>query len=183
MARSQRFQGRSQIRSPKRLTAWDSGPNQALEGQSAIGHNLWTTGVGLTNESMATIVRTRGQFRLLLDLATAAGDGFNGALGLGIVSLDAFNSGTAAVPSPFTDAEWPGWFWHEYWDLHSVAAQTQGENIARNAMVDLRIPIDSKAMRKLGEHEIIFGSLDVAVETGTASMRFIGDTRILLKLS
>ena len=138
----------------------------------------------LISESRATIVRIRGMLSFYLDLSTAAGDGFNGAFGMGIISADAFGAGSAAFPGPFFDADWPGWIVHRYWHLHGIAAQSQGADVPVNAFADVQhLELDSKAMRKQGANEILFGMVETAVETGTAGMRFVADTRILDKLS
>ncbi len=183
MAFSRGFRGRS--RSPsKRLTAWADGPNNTLEGQAAVGNNGWTTGVVLAAESAATIVRIRGLLSLYLDLSTAAGDGFSGAVGLGIVTQQAFDAGSASLPDPFDDSFWAGWMWHSFWHLHGIAAQSQGQDVAVNAATDvLRIPIDTKAMRKFDLNQVLVGVIKLNVETGIAGLRFIADTRVLVKLS
>ncbi len=116
-------------------------------------------------------------------MATAAGDGLFGALGLAIVSDEAFAVGVTAIPGPFTDAPWGGWFWHEYFHLRGVAAQSQGADIPRNTTGDMFLKIDSKAQRKLGENQTIVGMIEVGAEQGTAGAVFVADTRMLFKLS
>ena len=46
-----------------------------------------------------------------------------------------------------------------------------------------RMPIDSKAMRKWGDNEILVGVVEVESEVGTVSIRVAANTRLLLKLS
>ncbi len=180
LARSRRFphQGRS-----RRATTWDSGPNQTKATLSATGKTIWTNGVTLVGDSEVTIVRTRGQLIIQVNLATSASDGMNGAVGLGIVSSEAFAAGAASVPGPFSQPDWQGWFWHEYWSVYGVAAQSAGQDVARNANVDQRIVIDSKAMRKLKFNEVIFGCWEVAAETGTAAIIVQADVRQLVKIA
>ena len=177
---------RSQLRSrvPRRKTVWDAGPLTTVGGQTSatVGKVLWTTAVALASDAVGTLVRTRGHILVQLDLATAAGDGFLGAIGLGIASSDAFNT-AGALPGPFSDPAWPGWFWHQFFSLRGVAAQSQGADIARNAMADLRIDIDSKAMRIQKSNEVLFGMLETGSETGTAGLHFTAQTRLLYKLS
>ncbi len=172
-----------QARSPKRLTAWDSGPQRSLGSLSATGKAGFTTGVVLAQDSKATIVRIRGSILFQLTLATAAGDGMSGAVGLGIVSSDAFAVGTTAIPGPFSDPEWPGWMWHSFWHLNGVAAQSLGADVSRNSNADLRLEIDTKAMRKWSVGETLMGMFEIAVETGTAAVAVTADTRVLVKLS
>ena len=90
-----------------------------------------------------TIVRTRG----LLSVSPAASPNdvlSFGAMGIAIVDAQAFAAGAAAIPDPFDEASWDGWFVHQYW--------TQGvDNTASGELfkpID-RWMIDSKAMRKI----------------------------------
>ncbi len=183
MAHSRGFRGRSQVRA-KRMTAWDSGPETGAIAVTGVGKSLWTTGVVLASASSATIVRVRGEVTLMLDLATGPGDGFTGALGIGIVSSDAFTVGQTAVPGPESDPDWNGWLWHQYYHMTGIAAQSQGENVGVNSSADiLRIKIDSKAMRIIKSNEIMFGMFERTVEAGTAGMRLFANTRVLLKLA
>ncbi len=181
MASPRRFQHRNQ--SQRRKTAWDFGPNLTVVASTAVQKRVWTNGIALAAESQSTITRIRGQISLYLDLVTAAGDGFSGAIGLGIVTADAFAIGETAMPGPFSDPEWNGWIWHEFFTLRGVAAQSSGENIARNATADRQITIDSKAQRIFRSNEVLFGMTELAVETGTAGMTMQGDTRVLFKLT
>ena len=181
MARPRVFQ--RQTRSPRRLTSWGVGPQAVRTAVSSIGKTLWTTGV-ILGIPAGTLVRTRGEVGMSLSLATNAGDGFNGAVGIGIVTTDAFDIGVTAVPGPFSDPDWEGWLWHSYWSLRGVAAQSLGQDVARNAVGgELKIPIDSKAMRKWSENETMIGVLEAAVETGVSNMNFVADTRLLVKLA
>ena len=102
---------------------------------------------------------------------------------MGIVTVQAFTvGGVTALPAPFTTPEWDGWLWHSYFQMHGVSAQAVGADVARNVSADLRMVIDSKAMRKISENEVLFGVLEVGVETGTAQLRYSADTRVLFKL-
>ncbi len=182
MARS--FQSRPRPRTRRRTTTWSDGPKSTLTGQvlASTGKSIWATGFAVAAGTSLTLVRTRGEILLQLDLATAAGDGFLGAIGLGIVSGDAFGIGSTAMPGPFSDPGWPGWWWHQYFSVRGVAAQSAGADVARNANSDLRIDIDSKAMRIVKENESMFGMVEIGAELGTASLTYLGQTRVLLKL-
>jgi len=181
MGRLRGFPARTQTN--KRTVTWDLGPNQLIQPMATAVKRLWTNGIVLTNEAQVTIVRMRGWAQVQLNLATAAGDGMIGAVGIGIVSANAFAAGIASVPGPDADAEWDGWLWHQYFHIRGVTAQSAGENIARNANADLRIEIDSKAMRKLKSNEVLFGMWETSVETGTASIGVEADVRVLSKLT
>ncbi len=169
--------GRSQ---PKRMVTWDSGPQMVDGARASTGSDFWTTGVQLVGEARVTIVRIRGVLRIHLLTATAAGDGFFGALGIGLINSEAFTAGITSSPTPFADPNWPGWLYHSYFDVRSVTATiADGVNAASASLLHV---IDSKAMRKMGENEILMGVVEV-VESGTATIEFQGDTRVLFKLS
>ena len=183
MASSRGFHGRSPIRSrSRRLVAWDGGPFATKSAITSVGKSVWTTGVALDKDEESTIVRIRGQIIVLLELATAAGDGFAGAIGIGLATTQAFAAGSASLPGPGTDPDWGGWIWHSYFYTFGVAAQSQGADVPRNAMADLRIPIDSKAMRKMDSNMTLFGVTETQTEMGTAGMSYVADTRVLVKL-
>ena len=129
------------------------------------------------NEPLVTIVRIRGYFRVILTAATAAGDGFLGAVGIGVVTAPAFAVGLTAVPLPVAEMDWDGWMFHQFFDLRSnIAGVGDGQ-----PGVSIGFDIDSKAMRKLGDEQVLMGAIEV-VESGTAVMEVSADTRILLKL-
>ena len=183
MASPRRFPARSLTRSPRRSTSWGVGPNQEEQAQAAVGQTLWTNGVVLTTEDGATIVRIRGQLLLTLNLATAALDGMIGAIGIGIVNQQAFTIGSTAVPGPFSEPDWDGWMWHHYIHTRAIAAQAAGADIAINSQSSVqRLEIDTKAMRKFGNNEVLIGVTEVGREIGTSSISTSADTRVLLKL-
>ncbi len=179
--RGSRRQFPSQSR--RRKTAWGLGPGaDVLPITAGTNRVLWTFGTILGLDSEVTIVRVRGILQLWLDLATSAGDGFAGAAGMGLVNSDAFAAGAGSIPGPFSDPGWEGWQWHHYWNLRGVAAQSQGQDVSRNANADQLIIIDSKAMRKFSENMTFFGMVETDFETGTAGMVFSANTRVLAKL-
>jgi len=183
MARNQRFSRGSGRDAPRRLTAWSLGPGgddlatMDSETISADGEAVLGTGV-LSTIPNVTIVRIRGYAQVLLTTAVAAQGGFNFAFGIGIVSADAFAIGVTAVPKPFTDADWPGWLWH-----HQGAIQSANGALAVGDPTDnpVRIPIDTKAMRKLRLNEVCFGIVEQG-EVGSAIAQVKMGTRMLIKL-
>ena len=164
----------------KRQTAWGFGPDEVDGSIGASGSQLWTNGIILVAEINATIVRIRGKMRIQLLTATAAGDGFFGALGLCLVSTDAFVAGVASIPGPLNDLPWGGWIWHSFFDVRTITGTiADGVNAATASTL---IDIDSKAMRKWGVNETLVGVIE-HVESGTATAELQGDTRVLVKLS
>ena len=127
-----------------------------------------------------TLVRIRGEMVLWVAVATAVGDGFTkGAAGIGIVTNDAFAIGATAMPGPFTDPEWNGWIWYQ--SLAAIVSLETTE-VARGPMGAVRIPIDTKAMRKLNANDTVFGAVELSTEVGTTTINFTMNTRMLSKL-
>jgi len=174
-----RFVSHRQSRSQRRKTAWGVGPEAVDVSGSASGHTLWTNGVSLNNEEQATITRIHGVGQIVLLTAAAAGDGYFGAMGFGIVTAEALAGGVTTVPSALVDANWDGWMWHQFLDIRAVTA-TIADGV--NAMsATLRFQIESKAQRILRSDDVLFGSIDM-VESGTATWELQADTRMLLIL-
>ena len=61
---------------------------------------------------------------LWLSTGTSALDGYDGAVGLCIVSENAFNAGIASIPTPITDIQWDGWLWYQSFSLRTPTAGT-----------------------------------------------------------
>ena len=172
--------GRSRaVKGSRRRTGWEVGP-----GDSTLTNFASTQSVilGLGAQALLdglTLVRLRGSFRALLTAVAGANDGFAGAVGIGIVTAEAFAIGLTAMPLPLTDMEWDGWLYYRPFSVQSnTATIADGVN---SGGVNLEFPVDSKAMRKLREGDTIFAAAQV-VENGTSVMDIHFDSRILLKL-
>ena len=180
MASGRMFQHRN--RSQRRLTAWSRGPLAALAAASSTFSALWSNGASATIDGI-TLVRIRGEFLAYLATASAEGAGFTGAVGIVNVTNEAFAAGVGSIPTPLADDGFDGWIWHNYFILSASAVidgtASTDSNLPGTAMV--RIPIDSKAMRKTPEGTTLVGVIE-ATEIGTATMSFLARTRILDKL-
>jgi len=177
MARSRGFsQGRARPRSSGVARSWDAGP-----GGTAVtvisSSSISILGAGITpvaGVGTLTVLRTRGILDLFLrSNVTADGDGFFGAVAMGVVSATAFGVGVTAVPSPITDPSF-GWMWHSFISCHQ--GEISGSNMG--AAGAQRLEIDGKAMRKLGPEEFLFAVIEV-VEIGSAVLHVSLDSRIL----
>ena len=126
-------------------------------------------------EDGITSVRLRGFFEAILTTVTGANDGYVGAIGVCIVSENAFGVGITAVPVPITDMAWDGWLYHRFFSLHGAGAVGDG------AGVFTRFEVDSKAMRKFKSTDIMVAVMEVT-EDGTAVMDSWFDSRVLVKL-
>ena len=119
-----------------------------------------------------TVVRTRGQVGIRPNVVSADLD-VVGALGLGIVSAQAFGIGITAVPGPFTDADWDGWF---VWRSFSYRFEaTAGVDVA----IDWGFEVDSKAMRKVADNEVVV----VVAESQVGAFQISPPLRLLFKLA
>ncbi len=105
----------------------------------------------------------------------APGDGYFGAVGIAIASDQAFTAGVSSLPTPLSEASANVWLWHQYLSVHGEATDV-GE-----ASSNQRIEIDSKAMRKLRDDDVIVAVMQV-VETGVADMDVFFDSRALFML-
>jgi len=180
----------SLVRSSRRQTSWGAGPKSETNGAVAPTISASSQAVGAVAASPAsdglTLIRLRGEFLFRLVTATAVGDGYFGAVAMGIFTDAALTIGITALQTPITDETWDGWMWHQYF---TCVAQGQisaagvslsaGQQDATTAAV--RIEVDSKAMRKIPVGMSLAVVLEVTQDaTATALWNF--NTRSLTKL-
>ena len=140
---------------------------------------IWTLGSSVTRDG-TTLVRTRGELTACLSVVTTIGDGFDElAVGICVVTDKAFAAGAASIPGPLQDLSWDGWLWHQLFSSFRGFATTE---TGRGPMEAVRLAIDSKAMRKLKESDVIVGCVETGAEIGAATLLFTADTRMLLKI-
>ena len=139
---------------------------------------MYSTGAQATTDGL-TILRTRGYVDFAINSNNAIGDGYRGAVGLCIVSENAFNAGIGSVPTPITDLAWDGWFWYQFFNLmtNNATAGDLGENAVASYV---RFVIDAKAMRKIKDTDVIIAVLEVT-EVGTSTFRSFLNSRILIQ--
>ena len=172
---------RGSNRSPRRRKSWELGPG-SVTGQSTLSSTtsvLAATGSAAIPDGL-TLLRTRGFVSLFLTSISAASTGFSGAFGIGITTTQAFaDVGVTACPTPIDEQFWDGWI---FWEAFSVKAITSTLADGVNARSSyLRIPIDTRAMRKLREEDVIYSVIQVT-ESGTATMEWATDSRVLVAL-
>ena len=154
-----------------RLNQWIGPPEQDFVGVSSGGSTLVSS---LTVAEATTIVRTRGMVSVQPG-SFAADLNVVGAFGIGIVSDEAFGIGITAIPTPYSDGDWPGWLMWESFAFHLDAQSAIGFEMPAS----LQIMVDSKGMRKVGNSE----SLVFIAESQTGAFDIADCTRQLFKLS
>ena len=172
MARGRPFTSRLQSRQKK--YEWGPGLNSSAV-QSVTAAIATVVSTGQESLGNQTVVRIRGELTAWIEVATTIGDGFVKVMaGIGIVSQDAFAA--SAFPSVLNDADWSGWMW-----VYSGGALVSLETteVARGSMGAIRLPIDTKAMRKWRLNETVFAQVATSTEIGTATMSFVMNTRLL----
>jgi len=144
--------------------------NLSASGNAFLGSAI----VPLGNE--VTIMRTRGILDVLLKgVGGSDGDGYFGAVGIGVVPETAFAAGITAIPAPLTQLDWDGWLWHQFFSVHD-------SDITRDPSpsVHFRTEVDSKAMRKLDRAQTLVAVTEV-VEIGVAEVDIFFETRCLFQ--
>ena len=179
MARSRgstQFRGRS---SSRRKTGWEEGPFSGVVALSAVGATLWGVGQQALFDGL-TIARIRGEALLWINSGGVLAGFQSYGIGLCVVTASAFTFGVTAVPSPLTEIEWEGWMFHHVGAAIVQPGATAGEHLGSVGAV--RIPIDTKAMRKIGSDEVLCGVVEMGTEVGAATAQFSAQTRQLLML-
>ncbi len=121
-----------------------------------------------------------------METATAVGDGFFGAVGVGVFTDAAIVAGVASLNLPITDEFWDGWLWHSYFACLttgqiSAAGVSLSGGQTNNVTAAVRMEVDSKAMRKVPVGQSLAVVLQVTEDvTAVANWNF--NSRVLAKL-
>ncbi len=155
----------------KRMTSWIGPADQGFIAVAADGASIISS-ISSGNVDTGTVVRSRGEVGIV-PASFAADVEIVGAYGIGIVSTQAFGIGITAIPHPFTDSDWDGWF---VWRSFNYALEFQDAAGVRDATH--RLEIDSKAMRKLeGDYTMV-----AVAESQSVAFRISAPVRHLFKL-
>ena len=159
----------------RRAVSWSAGPrgDQAVSANGAV---LFPTTVEANIDDL-TIVRTRGQLLVVMREGSSVNAVMNYAFGMCVVSQNAAGIGITAVPTPFTDIAWDGWFLHTQGVVHKMVAADTGSPDS----ID-RVNIDSKAMRKIHATDTIIAVIEFHGEQATADVQAFLESRIFSKL-
>ena len=169
------------LRSPsrRRSTHWGFGPgDNAVNAITGDGVTFLGSGIILSTETQATIVRLRGSLVAYLTATSAANDGFHCAIGVGLVSDEAFAVGVASIPGPLTEADNEIWMYHRFFDIHSPTATLASADVSQSVAFE----VDSKAMRKWDDDKTLVAMLEVE-EASVAIAAVWFDSRVLLKFT
>ena len=121
-----------------------------------------------------TVVRTRGEVSVRPS-SFAADTVISGAMGVCVVSDEAFTAGAGSIPRPFDDAGWDGWFvWQSFVNRYEVLS---ADGVIIPAAIAYQI--DSKAMRKVSDNETIV----LMAESQLGALEVGMHLRLLMKLS
>ena len=166
MARGHGFRARS----PGRLTQW-FGP--AAQNYVAVASGGATLVASLPFESANTVVRSRGQVSIRASVYSADVD-IIGAFGMAVVSAEALAIGVTAIPEPFGDADWGGWFVWRSFSHHFESISQAGVLLG-----SWEFEVDSKAMRRVGVNEAVV----LIAESNNGAFQISSPVRMLVKLS
>ena len=153
-----------------RLSEWIGVADQAFSNVASGGATLISS---FTPLETLTVIRNRGVISIQPQAVTADLD-IVGAFGMGIVSVEAFNAGVASMPEPFSDAQWSGWMVWQAFAFRFELLDTTGANF-----VPWTMELDSKAMRKMGPHEVLIA----IAESQVGAYSIAAPMRTLVKLS
>ena len=160
----------------RRQSSWAVGPS-GIVSRTSTGASLFGTGSQAIDNGL-THVRLRGELLGFLTSIAAALDGFDCGFGVCIVSENAFGIGVTAIPNPITDIGWDGWLYHKLFALKGAVTGTFDETLS----AQVRIEIDSKAMRKFKATDLMVAVVDVT-EVGTSQVDFSFQSRALDKIA
>ena len=182
MARRRTFR---QNQGQRRLTDWYGGvavgytsPKNIGAAATAIDSAIDFRVFPNTDGAPGTIVRLRGLFQVYPSDLTVDRIAF-GALGLCIVNGEAFDAGAASVPVPWTESFSDRWFYYTYWS--TVSKTDVGATEELNWVGGSEpIIIDSKAMRKVEEQDVMVAVIEAA-SSGSGADYFL-NYRTLIKM-
>ena len=116
----------------RRRTGWEEGPGSStLTSFTVSGSAILGSGLTLLQDGL-TLVRSRGSLEARLQAASTIPSGFHCAIGIGVVTADAFGIGITAVPIPISNVDWNGWLFHQFFDFHIASLNNSSCSSSRN---------------------------------------------------
>ena len=160
----------NQSRSPKRVPLWISSADQ---GYVTVGAGASVIHQSDATLPLTTIVRLRGILSVKAGTSGADQD-LIGAVGMGIVSTEAFAAGAASIPGPFSNSDWDGWLWWQAYAMRWEFGTAVGQVVGSVQQV-----IDNKAMRKVGANEVVVVMAESQAAAAVVAINF----RLLVKIA
>ncbi len=153
---------------------WFSTPSLVAE----VTTNGNTLGGAINFLEPATILRVRGAIHTQFDESVQVGDRMRITAALGIISTDSFNSGSANVPDPAGEPEYP-WLWWDSW-VHE-ATLTSGVPGSTWGPGAPRAVVDTKAMRRMKPSQSLVTIVETSEAIGAPTVQIhIGQMRTLI---
>lgn len=150
--------------------------NQTVTTGASVAQAV-VTEANIENFPDPTLVRIRGEL-LVMMTASAATPGRCLAT-MGLIKVSAAALAGASVPLPSTDQA-SDWIWWQ-----TVALELSGGSVAApnsdGRSIVKRIEIDSKAMRKFSQNEVLIFVSENLVATSTQTFDVLGGARCLFK--
>ncbi len=135
---------------------------------------------GVTVGSATTVLRMLGEYIIGSDAAPTAQDACSLIVGIGVFSSDAFTVGSAAVPNPSSEFDYPWLYWAAHDFFFSEAVLASGGDPVRS----IRKSFDIRSMRKMKPSETLGMVVDYVDTSGAPPMQVeVSQTRVLLALN
>jgi len=162
--------------SRKRRMSWEGG-NVDIADLTTVSPLAVTvlTEAQLENFPTPTLIRSRGRINAYTDPSATPGSFAVVGVGLIVVTAAAAAVGVTAIPTPLTELG-SDWLWWDSLSVGSDAADVIGSTIT----VD-RLSVDSKAMRKIGNNQVVLLVAEMLTCEGTMVVNLCGTLRFLLK--
>ena len=128
---------------PRRLMQWIGPADQGFISVAGAGATLINS---FFPAEATTIIRNRGQVSVIPETFTADLE-IVGAVGMIVVSEEAFTAGVGSMPEPYSDGDADWMVWRSFAWRFELADAT-GINFP-----DWTFEVDSKAMRKMGPNK------------------------------
>jgi len=161
------------------LKTWLGQISPAFGQDVAAGLGLFSPGLkvfGGPSDEDATILRTRGTMSISSNAPPGQSPLYQVALGVGLCTTEAAAAG--AIPLPFDNPSWDGWFVYQVAGLQLFGGESTSTSLAE-------IVIDSKAMRKIPSGQVLFLATQMFTANGGGgtTFNFSIQLRSLLKTS
>ncbi len=155
----------------KATTSWEQGPRGS--GSTSGDGKFLLSGQNPVVET-TTIIRLRGHLLAYMTGTALINAGYDVSFGICMVENRALS--VSAVPGPRDDQDWDGWILHRHFSLKSTGSASVDFQTTQ-----VRLELDSKAMRKARDNETLVGIIQME-EAGSADMSWSVQTRLLSML-